>query len=747
MKRISVAVCFAVLLALLPARAAARDWQGTDIDIKVVSNEPGNVRFEWNHVGGYSKYTYYLNIEVGGETKKQTTTAPECQLDIAGNQWCTLIVYGGYDYLPGSIKYLGEQSTFVLAGAPTGLRLTGTTADSVSLAWDHQVSCIYWIVYNGGDFFSDTNSCTISNLKAGTTYDIDVYTHNDGGNSTTCASISATTNPAAPSNLRVTNSTGSAVTLQWDKAEGAEYYQVYRTTNTQSVQELQRGGITETTWTDTNIKAGQTYHYWVCAVKGGVQSAKTGPASTAAGVAAPDKPSGLTAVSKTSASVVLTWSAAKNAQQYEVLRSDSQSGAYTTVRTVSTLTYTDTGLQPDTTYYYQLRAVNGSMKSAESAVVQCRTLAQLKAPGGLRSGSVQSSSFTLSWDAVSGAESYRVYASDSLNGSYSQVAQVKEPSAVITGLEAGSESFYQVAAVRGDEESEKSAALAVKTLEEDTGLPALTITGEAEEGGITISWQPMAGAAKYLIYRTQTEGGEYTLVATVPGSETSWTDTGVEEGVRYWYMAYWTDSEDTESPPSNVLNLNVPAMMLPEEKSDDSSDGETGALRRFITLHPIVGIAPALLAIILICVVLYRRGKRRRVDPGYSFPARSGHPRPAPRAVSAIDETMPETLPDDADIRLADRIAAISRAVSAAGEAGPPTGPVWFEPETAPMQEDLPEYPAAEPLPAAVNASSDDSGPFVVSDASEEMRFVRKVFGNFDNAERASIALVSNDSR
>ena len=65
--------------------------------------------------------------------------------------------------------------------------------------------------------------------------------------------------------------------------------------------------------------------------------------------------------------VTLTWTAVTGATSYNVKRSPSSGGPYTTAANVATNTYTDTGLSDGTTYYYVISALNGNTESQNSA--------------------------------------------------------------------------------------------------------------------------------------------------------------------------------------------------------------------------------------------------------------------------------------------------------------------------------------------------------------------------------------------
>jgi len=63
----------------------------------------------------------------------------------------------------------------------------------------------------------------------------------------------------------------------------------------------------------------------------------------------------------------LSWSASSGATSYNVKRSTTSGGPYTTIASPTTTSYTDTGLTNGTTYYYVVSAVNGAGESANTS--------------------------------------------------------------------------------------------------------------------------------------------------------------------------------------------------------------------------------------------------------------------------------------------------------------------------------------------------------------------------------------------
>jgi hypothetical protein len=84
--------------------------------------------------------------------------------------------------------------------------------------------------------------------------------------------------------------------------------------------------------------------------------------------AAPAAPTGLSATPG-NAQVTLSWTASSGATSYNVKRSTTSGGPYTTIASPTATGYTNTGLANGTTYYYVVSAVNAGGESANSAQV------------------------------------------------------------------------------------------------------------------------------------------------------------------------------------------------------------------------------------------------------------------------------------------------------------------------------------------------------------------------------------------
>ena len=170
----------------------------------------------------------------------------------------------------------------------------------------------------------------------------------------------ATTLTAPTVTLKADAASGQPV-ISWSKVGGATQYEVYRsaTGKANSFSIIRR--TSALTYTDVNAAAGNTYYYVVRAISGSVKSAFCAAQSIQYAITSLNAPT-MTLTSAASGQPVISWTKVNGAAQYEVYRSTNGKN-FSIVRRTAALSYTDTSAAAGTTYYYQVRAINGSVKS------------------------------------------------------------------------------------------------------------------------------------------------------------------------------------------------------------------------------------------------------------------------------------------------------------------------------------------------------------------------------------------------
>ncbi len=175
-------------------------------------------------------------------------------------------------------------------------------------------------------------------------------------------------------------------------------------------------------------------------------------------------PPGLTASAVSSSEVSLSWTVAAAATSYNIKRATTSGGPYTNIATgITEAAYWDSSLNPGTTYYYVVTAVNAGGESTNSPQASATTqvLPAPSAPDGLNttSGNAQ---VILNWNGSAWASGYKVKRSTNSGGGYTVIAtNVTGVSYTDTGLANGTTYYYVVSANNASGESANSAEASV----------------------------------------------------------------------------------------------------------------------------------------------------------------------------------------------------------------------------------------------------------------------------------------------
>ena len=377
---------------------------------------------------------------------------------------------------------------------------------------------------------SENAFCACLNMTdvyyAGTASDWAKITIEEGNEPLTSATLHcAKSAPTAPVVKLGNSATSGKPMLTWNAVEGATSYRIYRSTAKGSGYSL-LGTTTATSYTNTGAKAGTTYYYRVKAcndaglspysniVSGQVKSVTPKPSAPVVKIGH----------SASSGKPMLTWNAVSGATSYKVYRATSQNGTYSLLGTVTATSYTNTGAKAGTTYYYKVKAVNSAGESAYSNVVSGRaTVTTLTMGHSSTSGKPQ-----LTWKAVSGAASYKVYRSTTKNGAYSVINTTKALTYTNVGAALGTTYYYKVEALNASGKS-----LGFSAVVEGKVAPVLAVGYSSVSGKPQLTWKAVPGATEYQVYRSTQQNSGYSKINTT--TATSYVNTGAKAGTTYYY--------------------------------------------------------------------------------------------------------------------------------------------------------------------------------------------------------------------
>lgn len=281
--------------------------------------------------------------------------------------------------------------------------------------------------------------------------------------------------------------------------------------------------------------------------------------ATALDLEAPTNPKNLKVNDVSSDSVSLSWEAATDnvgVMGYLVYR-DNQ-----LIQTVTgaDLAYTDNGLTEDTTYTYEVRAVDqaGNVSVASNAVTARTKLASSSPPAvplNLKVTSVTTDSVSLSWESATDSIDvigYIIYRDNQL---IQGVIGAEEVAYTDIGLMEDTMYTYQVRAVdQAGNISEMSNTVTARTKPTEEILPPAAPLNlridDVTTNSVSLSWEAAiddVGVTGYHVYRDDQ------LIQTLSGTELSYIDTGLMEATTYTYKIRAVDQAGNLSEASSAV--------------------------------------------------------------------------------------------------------------------------------------------------------------------------------------------------
>lgn len=453
--------------------------------------------------------------------------------------------------------------------APPPCPTVGWTATSttIALSWPDVPFERSYKVYRGdppttlvATLVANSVGWTDTGRNPATTYKYRVTGANDTAESTGCDVVTATTTlPAplpAPTGLAATAST-TAVDLTWTGVAGASSYKIYRSADA-GANYVYLASDSVSPYSDAAIDNGQTYFYKLTTVDAyGQESAYSSEVSaTVPYPALLAAPAGFS-LSTTANRVTASWSSVSGASAYNLYRSTNGGSTYVLLASLTATAYNDNAVQPATTYWYKVAAVDrwnreGAFTSPQSATPPLPNL--LPAPTGLVV-TAASTHATVSWEPVAGALLYNVHRSADDGATYAIVSVTNLTTIEDRNVAVAATYRYKVAAVDEYDREGAHSVVALTTIPPPPPLdpPRLTLTSESR--AVDVSWPVVAGAHGYRLYRGP-DGTDVTLLTTIAsGDTTSYRDTSVALGNDYYYRVSVLDAYGQEGPKSDPVGI------------------------------------------------------------------------------------------------------------------------------------------------------------------------------------------------
>jgi uncharacterized repeat protein (TIGR01451 family) len=228
--------------------------------------------------------------------------------------------------------------------------------------------------------------------------------------------------------------------------------------------------------------------------------------------------------------VTVSWTATQGASGYNIKRSSTSGGPYTTVGSTASTTFTDPGLQNGSVYYYVVSGTNvlgEGVNSIEVVGAPNPIVTGITAVGG-------TNEVMLTWNDLDVAESYIVLRATVAAGPYTNIASgLVTTSYTDTSVEAGKTYYYMVSApLVGGGTSGQSAAVSAVTA---PSAPAVTLTLWGTNAFV-VRWTTATNASVtgFNVERS-TDGTTFELVATAAAAQRAFTNIDLAAGTTYFY--------------------------------------------------------------------------------------------------------------------------------------------------------------------------------------------------------------------
>ncbi len=323
-------------------------------------------------------------------------------------------------------------------------------------------------------------------------------------------------------------STADGIKIRWGAVKGARKYRVYRRNNQGGWTRI--GETSSASMLDSNAAEGHTYTYTVrCVDSDGDFISDFYSPGWKHTLRLLDNPS-ITSLKSEGEGVRLSWRAVEGAQKYRAYYKGKN--GWVRMGETASAEFVDDVVSVGSTYTYTVRCVDkeGDFTSNYNKNGWKHTYTGIAAPQ-ITNLSEDANGVKIKWGSVQGAAKYRVYSKNS-SGGWDRIGETSSPEYLDSTVTSGNTYTYTVRCVN-------SKGCFVSDYDHNgrscrfNGIPAPIITKiDSEAEGLRISWNAVAGAAKYRVYYKNSRGG-WSVLGETP--ETEILDNVVTAGHSYTY--------------------------------------------------------------------------------------------------------------------------------------------------------------------------------------------------------------------
>lgn len=578
-------------------------------NLKATATGSSSIKLTWD---GYGKENG-IDIErrtgqTGGWSKVGSTISNNGEYTDNGlnasTEYCYRIAESGYDY-SATVCATTQQS---VPNAPARLTVTAVSSSQINLQWadvsDNETgfqveradspTAPFTKIADPGQ---NSTSYNDQNLSASKQYCYRVRAVNGVGTSGYTSTECATT-PAppvgVPQNLAAVAVSTTQINLTWNAVSGASSYQLERSPNgTDNWNKIADPAGNATSYEDKNLSQNTRYFYRIRAVINGTAGGYSNVANAITPDAPPAAPARLVATAVAYNQINLTWADLSNNETgFQIERSPNGTDNWTKIADVGQngTTYSDQSVQPQTIYFYRVRAVNAAGPSAYSDPANATTPVGPPAmPQNLVATAVSTTQINLTWTAIATATNVLIERSPSGNDNWNQLADL--PGTATTyedkNLTQNTTYFYRIRAKNGSGTSPYSNAT---TPDAPPAAPARLTATAILFSQINLTWADLSNNESGFELERSPDGTTWTKLTDLPANATTYEDKNLKPRTHYYYRiravnaagpspySNTADATTPDSPPAAPARLTATAVSNSQINLawTDGSDNETG---------------------------------------------------------------------------------------------------------------------------------------------------------------------------
>ena len=321
-------------------------------------------------------------------------------------------------------------------------------------------------------------------------------------------------------------SVSKGIKISWTAVSCADGYHLYRKGKGDgSWTEIKK--ITKQaaeTYTDKSAEPGKEYAYRIQAYKtiGGKQYSGYGDKGKTITKWLPAPV--LTSVKNSASGITVKWKAVPGAKQYRIYRRSANDSKWKKVASTADTSYKDkASIKAGIEYFYTVRCINADGTLASKYDTKGRSAKRMLAdPQLISARNDGDGSIVIRWEAVSGAEKYRIYRRASAKASWKRIGDTEDTSFTDSAeITPGKKYYYTVRCVSLDGKIRQSGYHTTGiVVTKQLATPEL-ISAIQNGNAVTIRWKAVKGARQYRILRKE-PGGSWKTIADL--KKTTYTD-------------------------------------------------------------------------------------------------------------------------------------------------------------------------------------------------------------------------------